>query len=73
MNVIMNISERASLSCLIECRHITGGEEVCSSAHTKEDGEDETQRRERKEPGLGGRQTASGSQKTSDGGKASGF
>lgn len=51
----------------------SGGEESRSRTHTKEDGEGEDQRREGEEQRFCGRQAASGSQKASDGGEASGL
>lgn len=51
----------------------SGGEEGRSRTHTKEDSEGEDQRNEGKEQRFCGRQAASGSQKASDGGEASGL
>lgn len=51
----------------------SGGEEVRSIPHTKEDGEGQTHRRKGERQRLAGRQAASGGQEASDGGQASRF
>ncbi len=51
----------------------SGGEEVRSIPHTKEDGKGQNHGGEGEEQRLGGRQAASGGQKETDGSQASGF
>lgn len=51
----------------------SGGEEVRSIPHTKEDSKGQNHRREGEKQRLGGRKAASGGPKATDGGQASGF